>query len=290
MKSKDAWLVIGADGMIGSALADYLGGAGKRVIQTRRNGNFSLAESLIIDLAQDILNIELPVNVSVAYLCAAVTSMQECRENPEGSSLVNVNNTITLARKLVESGAFVVFLSSSMVFDGALPFRKAEDPVCPMTEYGRQKAKVEKELLSLEDRTAVVRLSKVLGPGNVLFRKWIMDLRNGITIHPFADLVFSPVSNAFAIQVLFEIGERNLSGIIQVSGESEITYEQAARYIANIIGANPNLIKPVLSRQSGLNLESVPRHSTLDISRLRNELGMVPDDTWRTIKEVVDLR
>ncbi len=288
MKSEEIWLVIGAEGMMGSALVACLNSSGKNVVETSRKRKLPSAGAIIIDLAEDITNIELPNNISIAYFCAAVSSLKECQENPRESYLVNVHNTIKLAKKLVDGGAFVVFPSSNLVFDGVLPFRKADELMCPLTEYGRQKAQVEKELLSMGDRSAVVRFTKVLGPRTVLFDKWIMDLRNGSPIHPFSDMVFSPVIDAFAVQALKDIGERQLSGIIQVSGEREITYEQAARYIAQLIGASPNLIEPILVKQSELSIESVPKHASLDISRLKEELQMAPIDVLQIIERVIN--
>ena len=132
-------LIIG-NGLIGRLLSFRLGCP----VLTRKE----------LDLSKD--SWEIPEH-DTAYICAGETSTLRCEENPEETRLVNVTNTIKLARRLNN----VVWLSSERVFDGATPYRKITDKLCPTTEYGRQKAETEKELLKMG--ATVIRLSKVLG-------------------------------------------------------------------------------------------------------------------------------
>ena len=82
-----------------------------------------------------------------------------------------------LAQALSASGAFPVLLSTNLVFDGTVPYRGPDDPVCPRTEYGRQKAAAERAVLAAGG--AVVRLTKVLGPDDPLVTGWVARLRRG---------------------------------------------------------------------------------------------------------------
>jgi len=215
--------------------------------------------------------------------------MECCRREPAESAIVNVRNTVALAKTLVEIGVLVIFLSTNMVYDGSKPFRKADDPVCPRTEYGRQKSGAEQELSGLGDLISIVRFTKVLGVNALPFKGWIQALQRGEVICPFSDMVLSPVPLPFAIRVLHRIAELRLSGIVQVSAERDVTYEQVARYIAKCIRADADLVQPIRSREANPQLEAIPRYTTLDMTRLRMELEMDPPGVWSTIDSVFGL-
>jgi len=289
MKRKGVSLVIGADGLIGRALADYLLSAGESIVETTRRPDTTSKRRVFLDLTEDVSDWRPPCQVSVAYLCAAVSTVDHCRRDPIQSAIVNVRNTVALAKALVASGTFVIFPSTTLVYDGSVPFRKEDDPVCPVAVYGVQKAEAEKKLLAMGNSVAVVRLSKVLSPDMPLVKGWIEALRSNKPISAFSDKVMAPVSLSFVIDVLHRIAEARLPGIIHVSGRKDVTYEEVGRHIASLIGANPDLVRATTAREGGLSPEEAPLHTTLDTTRLREELGIEPPDVWSTIDTVFGL-
>jgi dTDP-4-dehydrorhamnose reductase len=102
-------------------------------------------------------------------------------------------------------------------------------------------------------------------------------------------MVMSPVPLPFVVDVLQRIAELRLPGIIQVSGPEDVTYEQIARHIAHRIGANPDLVHHMESKDAGLQLEAAPSYTTLDTTRLRREFSIEPPDIWSTIDLVFGL-
>jgi dTDP-4-dehydrorhamnose reductase len=279
----DSVLIVGADGNIGRSLVLAFEAAGKTVWQTTRHHNQVGDQRILLDLSQDMARWQRPsAPISTAILCAAVTSLESCRLDPEYSRLVNVAGTIALSKRLVQAGVFVVFLSTNLVFDGEAPFANITDPVNPRTEYGRQKAEAESQLLALGDQTAIVRFSKVIGPGMPLFNNWIQDLKTGKVIHPFSDMVMAPVSLAFAVKVLREVTERRLPGIFHVSAIQDVSYEEAAQHIARELGVEMKLVQPVSYHESGINF--APLNTSLDSSRLV-DLGLCVPQAWDAFHE-----
>jgi dTDP-4-dehydrorhamnose reductase len=199
---------------------------------------------------------------------------------------VNVDSTLTLARRFSETGAALFFPSTNLVFDGSIPFRQATDPTNPQCEYGRQKVETERGLATLTDKVAVIRFTKIIGPGMMLLKNWAADLRQHRTIHPFSDMVLAPVSLRFATEVILAVMQRDSYGLWQVSAAEDVTYEQMARHLARKIGAPQSLIEPVESGKSGLALEFISKHTTLDTSRLKDELGLAPPSVWETLDEI----
>jgi len=286
---KDTFLVVGADGLIGRKLVDYLKKKGESVLGTTRRPDTVSRSRVYLDLTADIAPWQPPRRISIAYLCGAVTSLRSCQESPEQTALVNVHHTIALAKKLANNGTFVVFPSTNLVFDGSVPFQKAGARMCPKTEYGRQKAEAERQLLASGDSVAVVRLTKVLPPDMPLFADWVRKLRHDEVITPFSDMVMSPVLLDSVVAILYRVGKKRLAGIVQVSGEKDVTYEEVARHIALKMGANVTLVQSIKSCESGLSPEAVPRHTTLDTSRLRNELGVELPEVWAIVDSVLNL-
>lgn len=281
MDSRDAVLVVGANGLIGRSLVVRLRAEGRPVIATSRRDEPGMQR---LDLSTDLAGWTPPQPVAVAYLCAAMTSLEQCRVHPRESYAVNVTGTMALARALSRQGALVVFLSSNLVFDGSVPYRRAEAATCPRTEYGRQKAEVERQLLELPG-SCTVRLTKVLGPQTPLLEQWTESLRRNEVIRPFLDMVMAPVSLSLVVEVLCRVGAQRLEGLLQVSGSRDVTYAEAASRLASRLQASQALVQPRNAADAGLRLEHVPTHTTLDCSRMATELGIKPPDPWEAIDQ-----
>lgn len=277
---------MGADGVIGQPLAEQARQAGEMVVETTRRRDTLSPQRWFLNMAEDVSTWHPPEGVAVAYLCAAVTSLEQCRTHPHQSAQINVDHTVALAERLVSAGAFVIFPSTNLVFDGSIPYTPAEEPTCPRTEYGRQKAAAEQRLLALGEQVAVIRPTKIVQRGMPRIVAWAQALRRGEVIHPFSDMMLAPLPLSYVLRVFQHIATLRLSGIIQLSAAQDISYAQVAYHLAHRIGANPALVQPVRCTESSVQLEAVPAHTTLDASRVQNEIGLEPPDIWTTIDMV----
>lgn len=275
MSSKEVILIIGGDSSIGRYLADKLESSAKKVWRTTRRNNTGSEQYLYLDLSSDISLFELPQEkIDVAVFCAAITSKEQCFLEPELTRRVNVENTLALASRLMKNGTFVIFLSTNAVFDGSYPFVKVDDTVNPITEYGKQKAKVEKQIVALGKNLAIIRLSKVMSPNNILFQHWIRDLMNNKNITPFSDMYFSPISIDIAINVICIVINSKLKGIFHAPAKENISYAEAAYFIAKMINADNSLIHPISMKDAGYSYP-VQYHNTLENSFCLHEIEVL---------------
>jgi len=289
MAAVEEALVIGADGSIGQALVRELKVRGHTVWETTRRRDTLTSRRAFLDLAENVSDWRPDGQPSCAYLCAARTSLADCKTAPEETARVNVQNTVSVAQRLLSLGAKVVFLSTNLVYDGSGPFVSLELPPSPRTEYGSQKAEAERRMLDSGGDVCVVRLTKVLDSGLELIKGWIEALRNGETIRPFSDMVFAPVPLTFVVEVLCQVGVSGATGIIQISGDRDLSYADAARHIAARMGARSSLVQPIASEESGMSLGAVPQNTTLDTARLTEELGLVPPEVLDVIDSAFGL-
>ena len=82
---------------------------------------------------------------STAILCAGNSNVLECRNDPIGTRMINLDGTINLARYLETQGAQIIFISSDKVFSGENGNR---DPVPYVTPTGIIVRLLSKDLLN----------------------------------------------------------------------------------------------------------------------------------------------
>lgn len=286
-RDNGAWLVVGGDGLIGRTLARRLDAEGRVVLATTRRRGCAGALRPHLELAQDPSDWTPPQPVSVAFLLAAAANQLSCCADPSASRRINVDHTVALARRLVSLGAFVVFTSTNLVFDGEQP----RYPTCasphPTSEYGRQKAEAEQALLALGPRVAVVRLTKVLAAEMPLIGRWVDQLKAGQPVEAFTDLICAPMPVEFVAEALARIGAQQQGGLFHLSGADEVSYADLARSLARRLGVDSALVKPTTSVAAGLTLQSLPRHSSLDAQDVAKAFALPPPRLEAVIESCV---
>ena len=262
-------LVVGGDGLLGRALTLHLLEQGEPVIPTALLQT-DLPRAIHFDLTSNSWPALPPARAAV--ICAAVTSQDQCRKNPVGSRNVNVVQTLKLVRELVAEETFVVFISTNLVFDGSKARRQPDEQRLPRTEYGRHKAEVEHALTGWPGQTAVVRLTKVFHSELPLLKKWRGDLSAGREVNAFSDYVCSPIHLATVIDGLVRVACESRPGVWQFSGREDVSYSTLAQSVARSCGASLSLVRSAPAPAGAL--EDLPRHTTLDAQRAREELGL----------------
>lgn len=279
-------LIIGGESIIGEALAKRYKEEKAEVWITTRNIEKINTRCLFFDLRHNFPEQKLPEgSIKVAFICAAITSISQCNAEPEKSRLVNVENTVSVIKQLLERGTFTVFLSTSAVFDGELPFSKINEPTKPRTIYGQQKAETEASLLAIgSDRLAIVRLSKVIYPNMPLVISWINNLKSGTLIRSFSDMVIAPVSLDLVLLFLGKIADLQIPGIHHLSSSTDISYYNAALHIADVLEIDQKLIEPDSYKNAGI--EWTAKNATLDCQGLQN-IGLDSPSPFEALNSIL---
>ena len=233
----------------------------KNKVQVQGTSRKGTPPHLALDLENPDAWPELPV-ADVTYLCAAITKLDLCENNPDATRIINVERLQKIAKKLLTRGSFVVFLSSNQVFDGSMPARDADDETCPINNYGKQKAEFERWLLTSRKPAAILRLTKVLSEPLPIIHTWKKSLLAGKSIEAFDDLVMAPITLASTITALEQIGQKKRAGIFQLSGE-DISYFQLAKKLAKSLDVSESLVSPISAQSKGILLQFLPQFGSL---------------------------
>ncbi len=275
MGRQESILVVGGESFLGQGLVHHFESQGIPTWHTTRRTGQREPTRIVLDLSLPLEGFHFERQFSLAFVCAGVSSVRACAEQSRFSYQINVTHTLALIEMLLSQKAFVVYPSSSYVFDGLTLFPKPDAPLCPVTEYGRQKAAIESSLGASLGRVAIVRLTKVVHPLQSVLARWIRELKSGQSVQASAKGSIAPLASDFAVKALAEIGRRRYGGVTQVSSRDELTYLEAARYLARRVGrdASAVLTDPMAD-------DSLPLHAGLDVSRFEGEIGMkVPSAT-----------
>lgn len=265
-------LVVGGDSLIGQSLVQHLKTLGWSTLSTSRRGGGDIH----LDLGAAPGSWPTTADIDVVFLCAAITSTQECETDPQRARTINVTNMVRVAEHFARKTTHVVFLSSNLVFDGTVPFPRPETPVRPNSVYGSLKAEAENRLQKALPHLAIVRLTKVIGPQTTLFRQWLTKLRRDEAIIAFSDMVFAPISAAFAADALCRLAETRTAGIFHLSADADISYEAAARHLATSIGVPAKLVLSGSRRSAEIADAFAPRFTCLECESTATLLKLAP--------------
>ena len=224
-------LVVGGDSLVGSELQVHCRKLGWTVDTTSRRTE--TAGAVFLDLGDPDFTPLQHGKYDVAFVCAAVTSMQVCQSDPAQSRRINVDNTLDLMHRLADRGTHLVFLSSSQVFDGETPMPDEAAPTAPKNEYGAQKLAVEEALERQKLPAAVLRVTKVLADRPVgVFKGWFEALAKGQPVQAATNMALSPVMVGDVAQAAERLAAGRHRGVWHLGSSDDIGYFDAARLMA----------------------------------------------------------
>ena len=284
-------LIIGADGQIGSMLFQRWSETSTDVYATTRRNIPDGRKRIIrhVDLALPLSNSLNRIAPEIVFICAGVTSFSACEADPLATEKINVYAARDIAENFLQKGSFVIFLSTSAVFDGFTWFPNEDSTPTYTTEYGRQKALAESLLSELDpDRKsiAIVRLTKVLSKKNPVVLDILSNLKQHTVCKPFSDLVIAPISGGYVLNALTQIAVLKKGGIFHLSGTQDVTYAELARVIAHNVNEPTEMVQPVLSTDIGIKLMYKPKFAALGMRRTVEIAGIQAQDLGGVMRDL----
>lgn len=257
-------LIIGADGLVGQALARQMPSALKTTHETLDITNYNSLFKLFSD--------ERPGTV---YLAAAITNVDACQDASTGAT--NVGGTTLVLRLCEMFDAKLVWFSSGYVFDGKSKAPYTEQDECnPIQNYGIQKRTVERTILNSKHNALVIRTIGVFGEerGNKNFVKSVAaSVTTRKKVFAPTDQYMNPISSYNLATITIGLAQHQ-TGVWHVAGDETVSkYEFAAR-VAGYFGKE-KLVEGVTSDKLKQKAPR-PRMGALDCSELGRVMWAAP--------------
>lgn len=287
-KEKTRYLITGFKGQLGYDI----------VRELENRGEFEY-KALDVD-EMDITNREQVFEVikeyqpDVIFHCAAWTAVDKAEEMEEKVHDINVVGTKNLVDASLEVDAKMIYMSTDYVFDGKKEgYYKEEDPINPMSVYGKTKYEGEEEVRK-NPKHFITRISWVFGINGNNFIKTMLRLsENHEEVTVVDDQVGSPTYTVDLAKLLVEMASSEKYGTYHVNNDGYCSWAEFAKYIFERNHKDTKVI-PVTTEEYIKNAGDQayrPRNSKLSKEKLV-EAGfeMLPswqDATDRYCKELV---
>lgn len=206
---------------------------------------------------------------------AAYTAVDKAEEQEELAMRVNGEACGVLARACAKARIPLVLVSTDFVFDGTgkRPYRP-EDPVGPVSAYGRTKLAGERAALEAHPQGArVVRTQWLYGPRGKHFPGTMLALsKERDELRVVSDQRGSPTSTLELAPALWSVLQDGEAGIYHAACEGEATWYDFAVATLELAGVQDVTIHPCTTAEYPTPARR-PAFSVLDCSRLTELRG-----------------
>lgn len=246
-------LVVGGTGLVGNALVRAWAARGRRVTGATYHCHPSEAfRALDMQDAPGVARLLAELGPQAVAVPAANPHVDYCELHPEETRAVNVTGTLNVARACAERGIPMIFYSSDYVFDGLKGSYTEEDPVSPLSEYGRQKAETEAAVLALSPKNLVVRTSGAYGwqwEAKNFVLQVLRSLKDGKPMKVVHDVRYNPTYVENLAELACDLLDEGRSGVYHAVGADELSKIDFARLAAEVFGLDSSLLVPVSSKE-----------------------------------------
>jgi len=210
---------------------------------------------------------------------AALTDVDRCELEKELAWRTNVEATANLARLCKERGAFLVYVSTDYVFNGAKGMYKETDKPAPINHYGFTKLKGEEAVQTL-DNYCIARGSVIYGStpatGKANFASWLLDkVRKKEEVKIITDQWNSPTLNVNIALMIIETLEKRRTGTFHLAGATRLSRYEFAQHFAKTFNLDSKYITPAKSKQIKW-VARRPKDSSLNVRKAEQTLTNKP--------------
>jgi dTDP-4-dehydrorhamnose reductase len=233
---------------VGAALSRQLRADGHLVVGTHHRvpgpGTVPLA---VIDQAA-MAELVASSEADAIFFAAAYTHVDGCEADPATAYAVNRDAPAAAARLAARRRAAFVFYSTEYVFDGVSGPYAEDDPVRPLSVYGRSKLEGEQGVLDAHPDAVVVRTTVVYGL-DAQEKNFVYQLvKRGRAREPMKvpqDQRSSPTYVEDLAAASRTLVDKRLRGVYHVAGSEVIDRYELALEGCRVFGLDSGFLQPV---------------------------------------------
>lgn len=275
-------LVTGSAGMLGHDVARAGERSGHELVLVDLP-EIDITDAPAVDELLDMVLAE-PGSLQAIVNCAAWTDVDGAESKPELAHAVNADGAGNLARGAARIDVPLLHISTDYVFDGVAPLDAdgrprpyvESDPTGPRSVYGSTKLDGERQVLAASPRHTVVRTAWLYGVDGPNFVETMLRLADECdAVQVVTDQVGSPTWSGHLAPAVLGLLEREVSGLVHMTGAGEVSWNGFAREIfrqAEVECA----VEPASSEQMA---RPAPRPAWSALASERDDVLPMPD--WR---------
>lgn len=246
--------MVGASGQLGAALSRQLAARGDVVVGTHRS--VPLRDTVPLDATDHAATRALieKTRAEAVFFAAAFTHVDGCEDDPEAAFAANRDAPAAAAAVAAGRDAAFVFYSTDYVFDGeAGPYRE-DDPVRPLSVYGRTKLEGEGAVIRAHPGAVVIRTTGTYGPDpqakNFVYQV-LRRARSGERMKVPADQYYTPTYVEDLAAASLTLVDKGLAGVFHVAGPDLVERYTLTRRICDGFGLDASFVDPVTTASLG---------------------------------------
>ena len=272
-------LIIGAGGRLGAALAGAY--SGNAAVTGLTHSEIDIGD---FDEVEQILG---RLKVDVVINCAAMTNVDLCEEQRDEAFRVNASAPELLAQICDDKAARFIHFSTDYVFDGRKrePYGE-EDEAEPLSVYGESKREGEENVLGVNERHLVVRVSWVFGPDRPSFiDNMIQRACDNPRVDAVADKFSTPTYTRDIAAMLPRFFTPEVGGILHFASSGECSWQEYAQHALDVcdeigVPLNAKKVEPLLLSDMQSFVAKRPVYTVLSSERYADIVGEKPR-SWR---------
>jgi len=262
MQNSKSILVLGARGLIGSALMEQLA--------DREAYGLDRPECDVTKPDEVVRTLE-KLRPAVAINATGFTDVDGSEARPGEAAELNGEVPGILARACGQADCLLVHLSTDFVFDGASkrPYREDDLPN-PLSVYGRTKLAGEEAVRKEGRDWLMVRIGWVFGPHGRNFVQTILKLANeNNELNVVNDQTGCPTYSLDVSRGIIQLIESGARGTFHLANSGQTTWFGLAQKALSLAGVNNVIVHPITSRELDRPAQR-PAYSVLDTTRFQH--------------------
>ena len=291
MKGIEKYLILGADGLIGRAIAKQLEGSYEWLGTYYKREEPGLTK-VNITSKEDLQRVFAQAKPGRVVNCTNLAGgVDFCESHPDLAREFHLDATTLIGELCEQYEARTVLISTDYVFDGeSAPYREDDEPN-PLNIYGGLKLEAEKWLINNAAKHTIVRTTNVFGwDPDTVTPNYMMGLYRAVKDNrQFKAPSFlwgNPTYVGDLASAIIELCSVGMNGIFHVVGSSFINRYDWAKEACRIAGWDESLVAEV--RNIPDNMVPRPLKSSLDTRKFRNLCKTELRDVDKGIKSFVE--
>lgn len=176
------------------------------------------------------------VHPDIIINCAAHTAVDDCENEPDRCRAVNERGAANLAKACAAADCKLIHISTDYVYDGNKPVPEPyteQDPVSPLSAYGRSKLAGEQAIEAAIDNFLILRTAWLYGMGGKNFLKTMLRLSVADpkrTIRVVNDQYGSLTWTMTLARQIKRVLTADITGLVHATAENYSTWFAGAEY------------------------------------------------------------